>query len=198
MQCLYLIRHNTNSNTLSATFSNKCIFSVSNDDGVATKRQLPARCCRVGSRRPNGDSDSGMQQILSAATVTAVGLTCKAYLHSGLCSISVHGLPYLLDALYSSKRRNGQQGILTGEYPNKQIALQRAVAERPSTHVQKSLTISRRASISSPKLLHSKVKNHIFRLDDPLTWGILPARTYLDSHLTRWTLGASDIIFTNP
>jgi hypothetical protein len=59
---------------------------------------------------------SGMQQILSAATVTAVGLTCKAYLHSGLCSISVHGLPYLLDALYSSKRRNGQgQGILTGE-----------------------------------------------------------------------------------
>jgi hypothetical protein len=57
-----------------------------------------------------------MQQILSAATVTAVGLTYKAYLHSGLCSISVRGLPYLLDALYSSKRRKGQgQGILTGE-----------------------------------------------------------------------------------
>ena len=55
-----------------------------------------------------------MQRILSAATVTAVGLTCKAYLHSGLCSISVRGLPYLLDALYSSKRRNGQ-GILTSE-----------------------------------------------------------------------------------
>jgi monolysocardiolipin acyltransferase len=59
-----------------------------------------------------------MQQILSAATVTAVGLTCKAYLHSGLCSISVRGLPHLVDALCSSKRRNGQgqgQGILTGE-----------------------------------------------------------------------------------
>lgn len=56
-----------------------------------------------------------MQRIFSAATVTAVGLTCKAYLHSGLCSISVHGLPYLLDALYdSTKRRNGH-GILTGE-----------------------------------------------------------------------------------
>jgi monolysocardiolipin acyltransferase len=55
-----------------------------------------------------------MQQILSAATVTAVGLTCKAYLYSGLCSISVHGLPFLLDALYSSKRQNGP-GILTGE-----------------------------------------------------------------------------------
>jgi len=29
-------------------------------------------------------------------------------------------------------------------------------------------------------------------------WGILPARTYLHSHLTRWSLGASDIIFMNP
>jgi len=58
-----------------------------------------------------------MQQILSAATVTAVGLTFKAYLHSGLCSISVRGFPYLLDALHSSKRRNGQQGILIGQSP---------------------------------------------------------------------------------
>ena len=39
---------------------------------------------------------------------------------------------------------------------------------------------------------------HACRLDDPLTWGILPAHTYLNSHLTRWSLGASDIIFTNP
>src|SRR6267154_3296626 len=75
-----------------------------------------ARCCGTFTLNPSQLGDSGMQQILSAATVTAVGLTCKAYLHSGLCSISVRGLPYLLDALYSSKRRNGQgQGILTGE-----------------------------------------------------------------------------------
>ena len=39
---------------------------------------------------------------------------------------------------------------------------------------------------------------HTSRLDDPLTWGILPVHTYLSSHLTRWSLGASDIIFTNP
>jgi monolysocardiolipin acyltransferase len=55
-----------------------------------------------------------MQQILSAATVAAVGLTCKAYLHSGLCSISVRGLPYLLDALKSPERKQGQ-GVVTGE-----------------------------------------------------------------------------------
>jgi monolysocardiolipin acyltransferase len=55
-----------------------------------------------------------MQQVLSAATVAAVGLTCKAYLHSGLCSISVRGLPYLLDALENPERQRGQ-GVLTGE-----------------------------------------------------------------------------------
>ncbi|KAF9534982.1 acyltransferase-domain-containing protein [Crepidotus variabilis] len=42
------------------------------------------------------------------------------------------------------------------------------------------------------------VCNHISTLDDPLTWGILPARYYLHAHTTRWALGASDIIFTNP
>ncbi|KAI0262091.1 acyltransferase-domain-containing protein [Gloeopeniophorella convolvens] len=95
-----------------------------------------------------------MQRILSAATVTAIGLTCKAYLNSGLCSVSVRGLPHLLDALHSTERRNGQ-GIVT-------------------------------------------VSNHLSTLDDPLTWGVLPVHTYLRSHLTRWTLGASDIMFTNP
>ncbi|KAH9051590.1 acyltransferase-domain-containing protein [Lactarius deliciosus] len=95
-----------------------------------------------------------MQQILSAATVAAIGLSCKAYLHSGLCSISVRGLPHLLEALNSPERQNGQ-GLVT-------------------------------------------VSNHLSTLDDPLTWGILPARMYLQSHMTRWTLGASDIMFTNP
>jgi monolysocardiolipin acyltransferase len=55
-----------------------------------------------------------MQQILSVSTVAAVGLVCKAYLHSGLCSISVRGLPYLLDALKSPEREQGQ-GVVTGE-----------------------------------------------------------------------------------
>ncbi|KAH9036452.1 acyltransferase-domain-containing protein [Lactarius pseudohatsudake] len=95
-----------------------------------------------------------MQQILSAATVAAIGLSCKAYLHSGLCSISVRGLPHLLEALNSPERQNGQ-GLVT-------------------------------------------VSNHLSTLDDPLTWGILPARMYLQSRMTRWTLGASDIMFTNP
>ncbi|KAJ7087169.1 acyltransferase-domain-containing protein [Mycena belliarum] len=39
--------------------------------------------------------------------------------------------------------------------------------------------------------------NHISTLDDPLTWGVLPTRLFLDSRTTRWTLGASDVMFTN-
>ncbi|KAI8976415.1 acyltransferase-domain-containing protein [Trametes punicea] len=42
------------------------------------------------------------------------------------------------------------------------------------------------------------MSNHISTLDDPVAWGVLPARFYRDSRMTRWTLGASDIIFTNP
>ncbi|KAH9953502.1 hypothetical protein BC827DRAFT_1090105, partial [Russula dissimulans] len=50
------------------------------------------------------------------STVAAVWLIRKAYLNSGLCSITVRGLPYLLDALKSpeSLRQRGQS-IVTGE-----------------------------------------------------------------------------------
>ncbi|KAH8981212.1 hypothetical protein EDB86DRAFT_3087264 [Lactarius hatsudake] len=47
-----------------------------------------------------------------------------------------------------------------------------------------------------PDVTRERVNIH--GLDDQLTWGILPARMYLQSHMTRWTLGASDIMFTNP
>ncbi|KAH9939644.1 acyltransferase-domain-containing protein [Epithele typhae] len=36
-------------------------------------------------------------------------------------------------------------------------------------------------------------------LDDPGAWGVLPLSHYWNcSRMTRWTLGASDVIFTNP
>jgi monolysocardiolipin acyltransferase len=95
-----------------------------------------------------------MQRVASAATVTAVGLLCKAFLNLGLATVTVNGLPTLLDALHSEERRNGR-GIVT-------------------------------------------VSNHISTLDDPVTWGVLPTRCYLRSHTMRWSLGAADIMFTNP
>ncbi|KAF8076060.1 acyltransferase-domain-containing protein [Lyophyllum atratum] len=95
-----------------------------------------------------------MSGVLTRATVTAVGLTCKAALNFGFCSVTVNGFHNLRDALASSCRNNGQ-GVVT-------------------------------------------VSNHISTLDDPVTWGVLPASYYLSSRTTRWALGASDIMFTNP
>ncbi|KAF9076524.1 acyltransferase-domain-containing protein [Rhodocollybia butyracea] len=93
--------------------------------------------------------------LRSAATVSIIGLTCKAFLNSGLCRISVNGLHNLVQALEDDQRQHGR-GIVT-------------------------------------------VSNHISTLDDPVTWGILPAKYYArSSRFTRWTLGASDIMFTNP
>jgi len=93
--------------------------------------------------------------LLSTATVTAIGLASKAFLCSGYCgSVTVTGLPVLLNALNNEERHKGQ-GVIT-------------------------------------------VANHISVLDDPLMWGILPAKSFLNTNTTRWSLGASDIMFTNP
>ncbi|KAG2336666.1 hypothetical protein BDR05DRAFT_942133 [Suillus weaverae] len=96
-----------------------------------------------------------MAELLSTATITATGLLCKAFLNSGLCSITVSNLHILLDALRNDERRRHGQGVVT-------------------------------------------VANHISTLDDPLAWGTLPMELFLNSNTTRWSLGASEIMFTNP
>ncbi|KAF8558976.1 acyltransferase-domain-containing protein [Imleria badia] len=53
-----------------------------------------------------------MPQLPSSAIISAVGLTCKAFLNSGLCSITVNNLPILSDALRSDRRHTGQ-GLVT-------------------------------------------------------------------------------------
>ena len=40
--------------------------------------------------------------------------------------------------------------------------------------------------------------NHISVLDEPTIWGTLPASTFRNPDTVRWTLGASDVMFTNP
>ncbi|KAJ3867662.1 acyltransferase-domain-containing protein [Lentinula novae-zelandiae] len=92
--------------------------------------------------------------LRSAATISIIGITCKAFLNSGLCKLSVNGLQNLVQALENAHREH-DRGIVT-------------------------------------------ISNHISTLDDPVTWGILPVTYYLrSSRFTRWTLGASDIMFTN-
>ncbi|CAO1621359.1 unnamed protein product [Parajaminaea phylloscopi] len=40
--------------------------------------------------------------------------------------------------------------------------------------------------------------NHISVIDDPGVFGVMPMSTYQRPETTRWTLGASDVLFTNP
>ena len=54
-----------------------------------------------------------MHRLLSSATVTLVGLSSKALVHSGFASVAVHGLSTLTAALDSPARDQGQ-GIVTG------------------------------------------------------------------------------------
>lgn len=43
------------------------------------------------------------------------------------------------------------------------------------------------------------VSNHISTLDDPVAWSILPTSHYAEPRKkVRWSLGASDVMFTNP
>ncbi|KAH8105289.1 acyltransferase-domain-containing protein [Cristinia sonorae] len=96
-----------------------------------------------------------MSSLVSKLTISTIGLASKALLNLGFCcSVNVHGLHNLTDAL-SSKEREGGRGVIT-------------------------------------------MSNHISTLDDPVVWGILPAKYYWNTRKTRWVLGASDIMFTNP
>lgn len=54
-----------------------------------------------------------MAALLSTVTVASVGLTCKAFLNFGFCSVVVNGLPNLIEAL-KDDRRNCGHGVLTG------------------------------------------------------------------------------------
>lgn len=47
-------------------------------------------------------------------TIAGVGFTCKLFLRSGLCSITVNGLDILKSFIDDPNRRTAGQGVLTG------------------------------------------------------------------------------------
>lgn len=58
---------------------------------------------------------TAMAALLSRLTVATVGLTFKALIESGLCSLQVNRLNVLLDALEHPNRNSGH-GVVTGEF----------------------------------------------------------------------------------
>ncbi len=47
-------------------------------------------------------------------TIAGVGLTCKLFLRSGLCTITVNGLDILKSFIDDPNRRAAGQGVVTG------------------------------------------------------------------------------------
>jgi monolysocardiolipin acyltransferase len=128
-----------------------------------------------------------MTGLLSTPTVVAVSLICKAILNSPFCSMTVNGLPTLMEALHSEQRQRGR-GIVTGATTRSYSYCSRLISGSFKSYICVGLDL-----IGQVVIL-----NRPFRLDDPLTWGVLPTRLHWSSRTTRWALGASDIMFTNP
>lgn len=142
---------------------------------------------KQASRLPSSkapDSSNGLSSVVSESPVMTrpiltpllIGLLSQAVLRLGCKEIRVRGLENFVGRLKELKGGTKRGGLVTGERPFIGILISFA---KEGTDV--------------------KVANHVSVLDDPLMWGAaLPTWTFTDSKTTRWTLGASDIIFTNP
>ncbi len=52
--------------------------------------------------------------LLSAVTILNVGLTCKLFLRSGLCAVTVQGLDTFKSVVDDPDRLAAGQGVVTG------------------------------------------------------------------------------------
>ncbi|WVR05231.1 hypothetical protein IAU60_002243 [Kwoniella sp. DSM 27419] len=118
--------------------------------------------------------------LTSALTLSTIALASRTFLRLTTKSYEVNGLPILLDALKIPHDGKGKGKAVEG--------LQ---ADGDSSQG------SRRGIVT--------VCNHNSVCDDPMMWSLMPLSTYFPfstpSHTcrnSRWTLGASDIMFTKP
>ncbi|ORY23069.1 acyltransferase-domain-containing protein [Naematelia encephala] len=127
--------------------------------------------------------------LASALTLSATAYTTKISTKLLCRSIKVEGLPILLDAL----RERPLSSISSLKGKEKEISL----GVEGGASVEESGGLGRRGIVT--------VCNHNSVIDDPTMWSMLPVSNYFPfaspshtSRNTRWTLGASDIMFTKP
>ncbi|AFR93323.2 monolysocardiolipin acyltransferase [Cryptococcus neoformans C23] len=115
--------------------------------------------------------------LASALTLSTIGLASRSFLRLTTKEFKVEGLPILLDALNIPHGEKGKGKIKADDGSDPSLKPRRGI-----------LTIC----------------NHNSVVDDPMMWSLLPLSTYFPfaspSHTcrnNRWTLGASDIMFTN-
>ncbi|SCV68690.1 BQ2448_811 [Microbotryum intermedium] len=115
---------------------------------------------------------------MSMLIPTAAGAASKIFLKQWCNEVRVAGLPAFLDKF------NSDRGVLTAR-ATRQTCLSLLVARSP---VSRSDALNQRELICSLHFTHS--------VDEPFMWGCLPISLFMESRTTRWTLGASDMMFT--
>lgn len=138
---------------------------------------------RVAKTKPEvvlsvtGASGAGM---LSRFIVpTGAGLIAKVFL---CCSpVKVVGLPAFLSLLRGDER--GDRGLLTGT---------------SGLSLGATLTSSVESYFCVSPVRCGRFGTDESSVDEPFMWGKLPLSTFYSPRTVRWTLGASDIMFTTP
>ncbi|EGG25136.1 tafazzin family protein [Cavenderia fasciculata] len=135
-------------------------------------------------------------KTLSKLAFTTVGLTCKAW--SSLNLWKIHGQKHFESVM--NKRIVDMNKCITFDNTFKssdidQLISNGIIGNNNNNNINSNV-------VQIPPLLPRPlvtISNHMCNLDDPILWGrLLPFDTLCNPIHMRWTLAASNILFTNP
>jgi len=140
------------------------------------------------------EAPSGPWRAASAFTMGAVGLLCKGFLN-GLSKVETHGMEGFLKLLDEREDpASRQRGLITGKWLDCQgpraCSILTSVQSRttsPCTYVCHNLLT----------VMDGLRSHNLYRMDDPILWGILPLAYIFTPDNLRWGLGSYDLCFTN-
>lgn len=140
------------------------------------------------------EAPSGPWRAASAFTMGAVGLLCKGFLN-GLSKVETHGMEGFLKLLDEREDpASRQRGLITG----KCLYYQKPRKCSVLTSVQSRTTSLCTYVCHNLRIVMDGLRLHnLYRMDDPILWGILPLAYIFTPDNLRWGLGSYDLCFTN-
>ena len=136
-------------------------------------------------------------RFASSFTTTIVGVLSRGFLYA-LSKTESRGLDRFLEILDNRKDETSRtRGLITSEFfsgtvkwlVDGKLILGYIVSNHVSVYVSSYQFSFIRAVALTP--------NRSTRLDDPMMWGVLPLRYFINPNSLRWSLGSYDICFKN-
>ena len=158
------------------------LSSNAQDENHITKQDISSLYCGDSWLR---EQSAGVYQ--TSTPNSCLSVVSQAFLKLWTKSTTVTGLDYLMDALKEENREG--RGVMTGKStlpPNPRII---------DAYQYRIISL---CELDQPIYPQAPLKPCKNRVDEPLTWGTMPMSTFFTLRNTRWTLGARDILFTNP